>query len=129
MAQWHLRSDRAPTGKKLKRIRKKRRLDKGSEFLETRVAPRKAKIRRCRGGNQRLKLLATEEVNLANPKTGKVIKTKVLSVAENPANPHFVRRNVLTKGAVVKTEAGLARITSRPHHHGLLNAVLLEEKK
>ena len=129
MALWNLRSKRTATGKKLKRLRKKRRIDKCSEFLETRVAKRKSKLVRSRGGNQKLKVMSAEEINLADPKTGKITKTKMLSVSENPANPHFVRRNVITKGAVVKTEAGLARITSRPHQHGLMNAVLVEENK
>jgi len=37
-----------------------------------------------------------------------------------------VRRNIITKGAVIKTEKGPARVTSRPGQHGIINAILLE---
>jgi small subunit ribosomal protein S8e len=47
---------------------------------------------------------------------------------ENPANRNFARMNILTKGAIVDTEVGSIRITSRPGQHGLVNAVLLEKK-
>ena len=74
-------------------------------------------------------MLSTNIANVADPKTGKISKSKILTVVGNTANPNYVRRNVITKGAVVKTELGLARVTSRPGQHGVLNAVLVEEKK
>ena len=46
-------------------------------------------------------------------------------VVENPANRHFVRRNIMTKGTVIETEKGKARITSRPGQDGTINAVLI----
>jgi small subunit ribosomal protein S8e len=33
---------------------------------------------------------------------------------------------MITKGAVLKTELGRARVTSRPGQHGILNAVLMD---
>jgi small subunit ribosomal protein S8e len=48
-------------------------------------------------------------------------------VVENPANPHYVRRNILTKGAIVETEFGKARIISRPGQHGVINGVLVKK--
>ena len=44
---------------------------------------------------------------------------------ENKANQHYVRRSILTKGAVIKTEIGDARITNRPGQDGVINARLL----
>jgi small subunit ribosomal protein S8e len=129
MVKWHLRSRRALTGKRMRKVRKKRKMDRGNEFLETRIGKRNVKAKRSRGGNEKLKLFAVEKINVADPKTKKVKRVKILSVEKNPANPHFVRRNILTKGAIVKTEAGLAKITSKPGQDGILNAVLLEEKK
>lgn len=128
MATWHLRSKRTKTGKKLSKLRKKRRMDKGTQFLETKVGERKAKHKRVRGGSIKVKLKSIDVANLSDPKTGKVTKSKILSTTENSANPHYVRRNVLTKGAVIKTEAGLARINSRPGQHGAISAVLVKEK-
>ena len=109
--------------------RKKRRADRGSEFLETKIGPKKVKFIGTKGGGTKLNLLAADSVNVADPKTGKITKTKLLTVKENPANTNYVRRNIITKGAVVKTELGLARITSRPSQAGVLNGVLVEEKK
>jgi small subunit ribosomal protein S8e len=68
-------------------------------------------------------------VNVSDPDTKTFKKTKIISVEGNQANPHYVRRNIITKGAVVKTEMGSVRITSRPGQTGFLNGVLLEEKK
>jgi small subunit ribosomal protein S8e len=45
---------------------------------------------------------------------------------ENPANKNYIRRNILTRGAVVMTELGKAKITSRPGQDGEVNAILVE---
>jgi small subunit ribosomal protein S8e len=37
-----------------------------------------------------------------------------------------VRRNIVTKGAIIETDAGQARVVSRPGQDGQVNAVLLE---
>jgi small subunit ribosomal protein S8e len=126
---WHLRSGRAPTGARIKRLRKKKKANRGMRFLETRIGERKAKPKRSRGGNFKRRLLSIENINVSDPKTGKVHRVKLLSVKENDANPHYVRRNIITKGAAVETEIGLARITSRTGQHGITNAVLIGEKK
>jgi small subunit ribosomal protein S8e len=124
-----LRSKRTSTGAKIKRNSKKKRFQRGSEFLEARIHKKKNKLSRTLGGGAKVKVLSVDFVNIADPKTGKMHKAKILSVHENAANPHYVRRNVLTKGAVLKTEAGLAKVTSRPGQHGTVNAVIVEEKK
>lgn len=130
MVKWHLPSRRGPTGKLLKRLRKKRKMDRGSEFIETKIdAKRRLKIKTTRGGNSKLELLSVNEVNVADPKTKKIRKLKIITVEKNPANPHYVRMNVVTKGAIVKTEIGPVRITSRPGQDGVVNGVLVEEKK
>lgn len=129
MVMWHLRSGRKPTSGRLRRLRKKRRSDRGSEFLEIRIGKEKKKQERVMGGLKKTRLLSSEKANVANPKTGKIQVSKILSVEENSANPHYVRRNIITKGAVIKTELGPARVTSRPGQRGIINAVLIEGKK
>lgn len=79
---------------------------------------------RAKGGNSKTKLLEANSVNLLDPKTGKTMKATVQKVAENPANRHFVRRNILTKGTVIETDKGNARVTNRPGQEGYINAVL-----
>jgi small subunit ribosomal protein S8e len=114
----------------LKRVRKKRKMDRGSEFIETKMADKsRVKLNRARGGNVKLNLLSASEVNVADPKSRKIRKLKIITVEKNAANPHYVRMNVITKGAIVKTEAGHVRITSRPGQDGVVNGVLVEEKK
>lgn len=125
---WNTRSKRKPSGGRLYRIRKKRRNDRGKKFLETRIDKRKTKSCKERGGNIMTKLLSGDHANITMP--GKKIKrVKIVSVKENHANPHYIRRNIITKGAVIDTDAGLARVTSRPSQDGIINAVLIEEKK
>jgi small subunit ribosomal protein S8e len=50
---------------------------------------------------------------------------KIETVKDNKANLHYMRRSILTKGAVIKTELGDARITNRPGQDGVVNAILL----
>jgi small subunit ribosomal protein S8e len=124
---WHLRSGKKTTGGRLGRVRKKKKSDRGMLFLETRIGKRQVKRKRARGGRTKLKLLAVNMINVSDSGGG-VRRVKLLSVKENEANPHYIRRNILTRGAVVETEAGLARVTSRPGQQGMVNAVLIEEK-
>ena len=42
-------------------------------------------------------------------------------------DPNYVRRNILTKGAIVETELGRARITSRPGMDGIISGVVIDE--
>lgn len=128
MVKWHLRSKRSPTGGRLIKFRKKKKFERGSEFHEVRIGKRNVKIKRVLGGSGKLKLLSVDKINVANPKTKKISRVKVISVEKNPANPHYVRRNIITKGSIVRTELGLARVTSRPGQDGIVNAVLVEEK-
>ena len=46
-------------------------------------------------------------------------------VVENKANKDFVRMNILTKGAIIETDLGKAKITSRPGQSGSINAILI----
>ena len=50
------------------------------------------------------------------------------NVQENQANPHFVRRNTMTKGALIKTEIGTAKMINRPGQEGFINALLVKKK-
>jgi small subunit ribosomal protein S8e len=65
-------------------------------------------------------------VNVSDTKTGKTIRATISNVLQNDADPNYVRRNIVTKGAIVQTEAGEVRITSRPGMDGVISGVLLE---
>ncbi len=80
------------------------------------------------GGNTKVRLLRSADVNVTDPATGKTNKTTLETVESNAANRNYVRRNIITKGAVVETGMGRAKVTNRPSQDGLVNAVLLENK-
>lgn len=128
MAKWHVRSRKKLTGGTRRPFQKKKKYQRGSKFLETGIDATKKKIVRGRGGTIKVKLLSVDVVMVTDPKTHKTQKARIISVEQNPANPHYVRRNIITKGAVVKTEAGRVKITSRPGQSGSLTGVLVAEK-
>jgi len=73
------------------------------------------------------RLVSTNYVNVSNPSSGKTERLEILDVVRNPANVDYNRRGVITKGVIVRTENGLARVISRPGQHGVLNAISVEE--
>lgn len=129
MAHWHGISRRKATGGRLKRpnrYRGKRRTEIASEKQSTMIGDSNRKLYRKRSGSQTVRVLYDNQINVADQKTGKVVKATLQSVSENLADPNYVRRNIMTKGAVVETDMGKVRITSRPGSHGVINGVLIE---
>ncbi len=116
-----------PTGGNLNRSRGKRVYEMGSEPVLTQLDKAKSKNTRTRGGSSKSKLMSADTANLFDPSSKKYTKAKISSVLENPANRHFVRRNTLTKGSVIETEQGKAKVTSRPSQDGVVNAVLMKD--
>jgi small subunit ribosomal protein S8e len=130
MSVWHGDMHKKTlSGARKKGYRKKRKYEQGTFPAETIMGEQKRKVARGRGGNLKLKILSGKHVCVTDRKTGKTEKTDVVRVVKNPANIDYDRRGVITKGAVVETPVGQARITSRPGQHGVLNAVLIEEGK
>ncbi len=128
MAKWQGRSLKKSSGGRIWASRKKRKREIGSEFVETELGPTKRIERRASGGEIKISSLSADVANVMDLRTGQAKKSKILTVLENLADPHFVRRNVLTKGAIIETELGRARVTSRPGQSGCIDAVLLETK-
>ena len=119
------RSRRKKAGGKYIKSRGKRKYEMGREPVFTKIGEEKKKIIRVMGGNRKIKLKSALYANISTPEGIK--KVKILNVEENKANKQFTRRNILTKGAIIQTEIGKARITSRPGQHGVVNGVLLKE--
>jgi small subunit ribosomal protein S8e len=129
MAIWHGEKGKKPTGGKIHLSRKKRKRELGSLPLHTKIGKEKKKIEKTKGGGRKVKAFSVEFANVLDPASNTVKKVKILGIVSNPANPHFVRRGIITKGAVIKTEIGNARVTSRPSQHGIVNAIALEKEK
>ena len=127
MAVWHKRSDRKPTGGVIKANRKSMKYQAGSEPIKTTLGKIKAKKVKTYGGNSKLKLSSTDTANVIDKQSKSMKKAHVLDVIENKANPHFVRQKVITKGALIKTDLGICKVTSRPGQYGTVDAVLVEK--
>lgn len=127
-SMWHGKSKRRLSGGKISRKRKKRKHELGRETLPCKVAEgERRKEVDARGGKEKKRLQFADKVNLTDPETGETVTEEIKEVIENPANPHFARRDIVTKGAIVQTAGGKARVTSRPGQSGQLNAVELKE--
>lgn len=126
MAIWQGKSLRTPTGGRAKSNRNKRKIEFGRDPAETKIGQRKFKKIRAKGGNEKIRLATDEKINVVDTKKNKVQVAEILNVLENSANIQFVRRNIINKGAVVETNLGKVKVTSRPGQHGILNGVLVE---
>lgn len=125
MVQWHRRSNRKYTGGKYHKDRKKRKAELGRYFGETRQGQTKRKLIRCRGGNIKVRLYQEQFVNVSTSSGTK--KHKIIDILDNPANRNYARRKIMTAGAIVETEVGQVKITSRPGQSGVLNGILVEK--
>lgn len=83
--------------------------------------------RRVRGDNRKMALKTVEFANVSNYEEKKTTRSKILRVIKNTANKDYERRGVITKGTVIETELGLARVVSRPGQVGLINAIQLKK--
>jgi small subunit ribosomal protein S8e len=123
--RWQGRSTRKRTGGRRKRGRKKRKHELGDEPTETQVGEKKFKTVSVRGGDRKTHVLQTDEVNYIDG--GETERVEIQNVVENDANPNYARRDIITKGAVIETPEGHARVVSRPGQDGVVNAVAVEE--
>ncbi|MDO9523277.1 MAG: 30S ribosomal protein S8e [Methanocorpusculum sp.] len=123
---WQGKSVRKATGGRYHASRGKKRFEIGRSPADTIIGITRVKAIRVTGGNTKVRALRCEFANVSDKKTGKVQKVKINSVAENAANPNYVRRNLMTKGAIITTELGKAQIVSRPGQDGVINAILIE---
>lgn len=128
MVKWQGRSLKKPSGGRIWASRNKRKREMGNPFIEPKIGKTKCIKLRGFGGNEKMNMLYTDIANVIDPKTGRAQKTKIITVVQNPADMHYVRRNIMTRGAIINTELGKAKITSRPGQVGAVDAVLIEPR-
>jgi small subunit ribosomal protein S8e len=116
--------DKKPSGGRIRPYRRRRVFETVRTPTHTLLGERKTRQLRGTAGKIKTILLSDNKANVVG-KDGKCKVVKILNVVENPADPQLVRRNIITKGSVVETEIGRAKITSRPGQEGAINAVLL----
>ncbi|WXG43186.1 MAG: 30S ribosomal protein S8e [Promethearchaeati archaeon SRVP18_Atabeyarchaeia-1] len=128
MSKWQGRAGRRNTGGAIKLARSKRAYEAGGESAETKLGQRKIEFKVGRGGNEKVKLLQEEFANVTDPKSNNTKKVKILQFLGNSASIDYQRREIISKGARIRTEIGEALVTSRPGQHGVINATLLKSK-
>lgn len=126
MAKSQFRSVRKVSGRKYISFRKKRLSDLGRNPALTQIGKTRLKNKRGMGGNKKFQLLSDSKVHITD--NGKTKAYEIMAVEKNPANVNYSRRNIITKGCIVKTEKGNVRITSRPGQTGNLFGVLIDKK-
>ena len=119
------RSTRKTTGGRYIGFRKKRLSDIARPPTLTKLSKKSTSEFRIKAGRLKKILLNTDVANVYDPKTKKYQVVKIKTVVENPANRNFVRRNIITRGTILETEIGKAKVTSRPGQVATLNAVLI----
>ena len=126
LAIWQGSSLRKPSGARSRRNKNKRNAEFGRNPAETRIGDEVKKEIVARGNCTKTRATVAKRINVIDPKDNSSKNVEMLTVLENGANSHFVRRNIITKGAIVETEIGKAKITSRPGQKGIVNGVLIE---
>ena len=120
------RSRRKVSGGRYRAYRGKRQFEAGSQPTMTTLGEKKVGQTRTLGGHAKHKMYATNFVNVHDPITKKAVKATMKNVVANPASKFFIRRNILTKGAVVETDKGKVKITNRPGQDGNLNGIFVK---
>jgi small subunit ribosomal protein S8e len=127
MALWQGNSKRSKTGRRIRYASGKRKFEIGREKHLTTIGPVKLKKVRTKGNNRKTRAKTTNVAYVVDLKNKKTTKTEIISVVENQANIHYVRRNIINKGAIIDTKLGKAKVTSRPGQRGTINAVLINK--
>ncbi|MEM0476302.1 MAG: 30S ribosomal protein S8e [Candidatus Aenigmatarchaeota archaeon] len=128
MAKYHEEiKGRTSTGAKfIPHYKVKKKCHLGGDEILVELSEKEIRIiKRTKGGNKKIKLRFVAYANVFDGKNYK--KVKILDVVENKAHPLYERRKIITKGAIIKTEIGLAKVTSRPSQHGVVNAILIQK--
>jgi small subunit ribosomal protein S8e len=131
MSVWHgSLHKKKPSGGRRRAYRRKRKFEEGRFPAETILSEPKKKFVKGRGQTTKIKALGDKYACVTDAKNGRTEKVEIMRVVKNPSNIDYDRRGVITKGAVIETSLGMARVTSRPGQHGIINAVLIsgEEK-
>ncbi len=117
------------TGGRKRPSRKKRKYELGRYPTHTKLSNREGRvIQRVRGGNYKIRVKEAQYANVADPSTNETKKVKILRIIETPDNREHARLGIITKGTIVETEIGIAKVTSRPGQDGVINAILIERK-
>ncbi len=140
MTQWHTKASTKISGGKRMTLRRsdKRLAWKGGDAALTTIAPSdddneeiEARVVEGLGSTEKIKLRHGKYATATEAGKANARKYEILSVVENPADAQFARRNIITKGAVLKAKDGASevhiRVTSRPGQNGSISGILIKD--
>ena len=119
-----MKKGRKISGGRYIQSRKKKSYEIAGQRRIIKLGEEKKKTKRTRGGNKKTLLLNTKFINLLAK--GKSKKVEIKNVLETPSNRFLARQNILTKGTIVETNLGKAKITNRPTQESIVNGILIE---
>ncbi len=122
---YHGRSRTKRTGGRIKHSRNKRKYEQGRYSAETELGEKTLRVINARGNTEKIRALRTDRASVTTG-DGETLAATIEDVLENDADPNYARRNIITKGAIIQTDQGRARVTSRPGQDGQVNAILLD---
>lgn len=125
MTHHHGRSATKRTGGRRRPNHGKRKHETGRFAAETELGEPILRTIDARGGTEKIRALQTDTASVTDG-SGETVHAAIEDVVENGADPNYARRNIITKGAVIETDEGRARVTSRPGQDGQVNAVLID---
>ncbi|MFX0014544.1 MAG: 30S ribosomal protein S8e [Promethearchaeota archaeon] len=125
MVRSQKRSVRKSTGGRYRVAIKKKKRDLARPAALTMLGETRKKAIRTRGGNKKIRLQSCRYANVSSSDKQTTEKVEIEDVLENPANRDFARRKIITKGALIRTKIGTARVTSRPGQNGTVDAILI----
>ncbi len=105
--------------------KKKRELGRPAALTHVSKEERKKKVS-VGGNNYKFKLYRAKTINVTDPKTGKTTPATIEDVVENSASKEFRRRDIITKGAILKTNKGNVKVTNRPGQEGFVNGIIIK---
>ncbi|MFA5797608.1 MAG: 30S ribosomal protein S8e [Candidatus Woesearchaeota archaeon] len=121
------KSKRKPSGGRYKtKLIKKRQHLIGRLPAMTKMSTKRVQSIRARSGVRKLRLLSEDKVNVYDPATKTFSVETIKNVIDTPANKNFMRRKIMTKGSLIETSKGQAKITSRPGQDGVICAILVK---
>lgn len=112
------------TGGSRVKFRDKKLAHIGGRFTATKVGEKTVmEIMRTKGAGSKIRLKKASSVNVLTKEGMK--RAKILGVMESHRTD-FARENIITKGAVLKTDIGKVKVTNRVGQDGIVNGILVQ---
>ena len=119
-----MKQGRKISGGRYHKSRKKKLYELPGQKRIVRLGDDKKKTVKTMGGKKKTFLFKAKLINLLV--SGKMKRVQIKNVIETPSNRFLARQNVITKGTIVETELGKAKVTNRPGQEGAVNGVLIK---